>query len=328
MSASTYRSSAEILAGDARMRAERRRQLLGGALVTLSAVAIAIVPTLARFAYDGGSDTLTVTTTRSVVSALSCFLLLIVLKRPLTIARKPLVISMALGILYAVHLYALLEAVHYLPVNIVIIIFYLHPLIVGVFAMLASRERMGWKTFGALAAAFVGLGLAIGFSFSDVNMFGIALALMAAVIAAALIIGGSHAMRECDSLTFTSYMMLSAAIVLAAVGVTQGMHWPVATLGWLGCAGVAIAYTIGTTTFFAAIPLLGAVRAAMISNLEPVLGILFAMAILGESVSILQGLGIATIIGSIFAMEAMRQPAPAATDRGRQQSHPPLAPTT
>lgn len=310
MNASTFEPRIKILGGDMRLWAERRRHLLGAALVTLSAVAIAIVPTLARFAYDGGSDTLTVITTRSIVSALSCFLVPIALKRPLAIARKPLAISMALGILYAVHLYGLLAAVHYLPVNMVIIIFYLHPLIVGVIAMLASHESIGWKTFGALAAAFAGLGLAIGFSFSEVNLYGVALALMAAVIAAALIIGSSHAMRDCDSLVFTSYMMLSAALVLTGFAVTQGMRWPVATMGWIGCAGVAIAYTIGTTTFFAAIPLLGAVRAAMISNLEPVLGILFAMAILGETVSPLQGLGIATVIGSIFAMEAMRPAIP------------------
>jgi drug/metabolite transporter (DMT)-like permease len=315
-------SAMAILGEDLRMRAERRRQLAGGALVTLSAAAIAIVPTLARFAYDGGSDTLTVITTRSLVSALSCFLVLIALKRPLAIARKPLAISMALGVLYAVHLYGLLEAVHYLPVNMVIVIFYLHPLIVGVIAMLASREKIGWKTFSALAAAFVGLGLAIGFSFSGVNMFGVALALMAALIAAVLIIGGSHAMRECDSLVFTSYMMLSAAIVLAMVGLSQGLNWPVAALGWVGCAGVAIAYTVGTTTFFAAIPLLGAVRAAMISNLEPVLGILFAMSILGETVSALQGLGMATVIASIFAMEATRSRAATAAGRNHELSSP------
>jgi drug/metabolite transporter (DMT)-like permease len=320
MSASTYESHIERVGGDIRMRAEKRRQHLGGALVTLSAAAIAIVPTMARFAYDGGSDTLTVIASRSIVSAVTCFLVLIALKRPLTIARKPLAISMALGVLYAIHLYGLLEAVRYLAVNMVIIIFYLHPLIVGVIAMLASRERLGWKPLGALTAAFIGLGLAVGFSFASISLFGVALALMAAVIAAILIIGSSQAMKACDALVFTSYMMLSSAVVLTGVGLSQGVHWPVATLGWVGCAGVAIAYTIGTTTFFAAIPLLGAVRAAMISNLEPVLGILFAMAILGETVSAWQGLGMVAVIGSIFAMEAARRPTPRDPHRVRSDA--------
>ena len=293
-----------------RDRPEARRQLLGGALVVLSAAAIAVVPTLARFAYDGGSNTLTVITARSIVTAVSCFLVMIALERPLAIGRGALGISLGLGVLYAVHLYGLLGSVHYLPINMVILIFYLHPLIIGVMAMLAGRETMEWKSLGALAAALVGLGLAVGFSFGTLNLFGVMLALMAAVIAAVIIIGGSHAMKNCDSLVVTCYMMLSAAVTLATFSVVQGgVHWPVTLSGWIGCSGVAIAYTIGTITFFAAIPLLGAVRAAMISNLEPVLGILFAMAVLGETVSPLQGLGIVTVIGSIFAMEAGRRAA-------------------
>jgi drug/metabolite transporter (DMT)-like permease len=39
-----------------------------------------------------------------------------------------------------------------------------------------------------------------------------------------------------------------------------------------------------------------------------VLGILFAMAVLGEAVSPLQAVGIVLVIGSIFAMEARRRP--------------------
>ena len=295
---------------NAKVSWDRRHQLFGTLLVVLSAVAIAIVPTFARLAYDGGSDTLTLITSRSVATAVICPAVALLLGRPLMIARGVLRISLALGVLYAVHLYGLLGAVKYLPVNMVILIFYLHPLIVGIVAMLTGRETMLWKGLGTLAAALVGLCLAVGFSVGDLNLFGVALALMAAVIAGILIIGGSHAMKSCDSLAVTSYMMLSAAATLVALGVVQGsVQWPVTLTGWTGFGGVTIAYTIGTITFFAAIPFLGAVRAAMISNLEPVLGILFAMAVLGEAVTPLQGLGIVIVIASIFAMEAGRRSA-------------------
>lgn len=310
MSSTGYQSCTGIPRRYMRVRPEARQQLLGGALVVLSAAAIAVVPTLARFAYDGGANTLAVITARSIVTAVSCFLVTIALERPLAIGRGALGISLGLGVLYAVHLYGLLGAVHYLPVNMVILIFYLHPLIVGVMAMLAGRETMRWKSLGALAAALVGLGLAVGFSFGALDLFGVTLALMAAMIAAVVIIGGSHAMKNGDSVVVTCYMMVSAAVTLATFALVQGgVHWPLTLSGWVGCSGVAIAYTIGTVTFFAAIPLLGAVRAAMISNLEPVIGILFAMAVLGETVSPLQGLGIVTVIGSIFAIEAGRRPA-------------------
>lgn len=286
----------------------RRLQLFGALLVVLSAAAIAVVPTLARLAYDGGSDTLTVITSRSIVTAATCFLVMAVLGRPLVIRGSALRISLALGVLYAVHLYGLLGAVSYLPVNIVILVFYLHPLMVGLVAILFGREAMSWARFGALVAAIVGLGLAVGFSLANLNWIGMALALTAAVLAAVIIIGGSHAMKSSDSLGVTCYMMLSAAASLIVICVIQGdLRLPATLPGWTGFGGVAIAYTIGTVTFFAAIPYLGAVRAAMISNLEPVLGILFAMLVLGEGVSPLQAVGIALVIGSIFAMEAGRR---------------------
>ena len=59
---------------------------------------------------------------------------------------------------------------------------------------------------------------------------------------------------------------------------------PTTSLGWTGFLGVAIAYTIGALTFFVAVPILGAVRAVMVSNIEPVLGVLFAVILIGESI--------------------------------------------
>jgi drug/metabolite transporter (DMT)-like permease len=158
-------------------------------------------------------------------------------------------------------------------------------------------------------AAIIGLGLAVGFTVGGVSMLGVALASMAALMAAAVITGSSVAMRDSDSLAVTSYMMLSAALCLAVFSLAQDdVKLPVTAEGWLGFGGVVLSHTIGTLTFFGAIPLLGAVRAAMITNLEPVLGILFAMLILGERLSPVQGIGIILVIASIFAMEMKRAP--------------------
>ena len=297
-----------IAKGTAIPESSRRHQFVGAGLVVLSTAAIAIVPSFARLAYDGGSDTLTVIAGRSIVTAAVCFLVTALLGRPLRIPRRSLAISLGLGLLYAVHLYGLLGAVTWLPVNMVILIFFLHPLMIGVAAMATGREATSPLRLGALVAAVVGLALAVGFSVGDLSLFGVALASLAAVMAAVVITGSAVAMRDTDSLAVTSYMMLSAALCLSASSLVQGdVKLPMTGEGWLGFGGVALSHTIGTLTFFGAIPLLGAVRAAMITNLEPVLGILFAMLILGERLSPLQAAGIALVIASIFAMEMKRQ---------------------
>ncbi len=293
--------------GDALTRPCRRQQLSGAALVVLSTGAIAVVPSLAKLAYDGGSDALTVIAGRCVATAAVCFLVTIILGRPLRIPGRSLAFSLGLGLLYAAHLYGLLGAVMYLPVNMVILIYFLHPLIIRVIAICAGHEKASALRLGALVGGVIGLGLAVGFSREGLSGMGIALAFMAALMAAVVIAGSSLAMRNSDSLAVTSYMMLSAALCLAVFSLVQSdMKLPVTAEGWLGFGGVAIAYTIGTLTFFGAIPLLGAVRAAMITNLEPMLGILFAMLILGERMSLIQVTGIAMVIASIFAMEMAR----------------------
>ncbi|HVR66454.1 MAG TPA: DMT family transporter [Verrucomicrobiae bacterium] len=292
---------------DAAPEASRQLQLLGAAMVVVSTASIAIVPTLARLAYDGGTNTMTVITARSVFSAAVCFLAVVILGRKLRIPRRALTISLGLGVLYAIHLYSLLAAVTYLPVNMVVLIYFLHPLMIGIAVVVIGQQKPSLARLGALAGAIVGLGLAVGFSLESLNIVGMVLAFVAAVIAAVVITCSSIAMRDADSFVVVYYMMLAAAIVLVPVSLVQGgMALPVTSIGWVGFAGVAIAYTIGTLTFFGAIPLLGAVRAAMITNLEPVLGILFAVLILGERISPLQGVGIVMVVAAIFVMEMKR----------------------
>jgi drug/metabolite transporter (DMT)-like permease len=200
----------------------RRHQLLGAGLVVLSTAAIAIVPSFARLAYDGGSDTLTVIAGRSIVTAAVCFLVTAMLGRPLRIPRRSLAVSLGLGLLYAIHLYGLLGAVTYLAVNMAILIYFLHPLMIGVAAMCTGRETASPLRLGALVAAVVGLALAVGSSLVSLSLLGVTLASLAAVMAAVIITGSAVAMRETNSLAVTSYMMLSAALCLSAFSLARG----------------------------------------------------------------------------------------------------------
>lgn len=285
----------------------RWRQAIGIALVVLSTCGIGVVPTFAKIAFAGGSGTLTMIAARCILTAATCLCILWALRRPLAMPRRVLAFCWGLGVVYAAHVYALLDAVNFLPVNTVIVVFYSHPLMIALIAIFSGREAVSIRHFWIFIAALAGLALAVGFTFGALNLTGLALALAAAVFAAIVILGSARAMRAADALTVTFHMMLGASVVLAAITAISGTtSLPLTGQGWLGFAGVAVAYTIGTVAFFAAVPLLGAVRAVMISNLEPVLGVLFAMAVLGEAVGILQGIGIALVIGSIFATEILR----------------------
>ena len=118
------------------------RQAAGIGLIVLSTVSIAIVPSLAKFAYEGGSNTLSVITGRSVLSLIVTLLLIFVFDKPLRIARRPMVIALVMGLAYAVMLYGYLGAVNYLAVNLVILIYFIHPLLVGFMVILMGQERL------------------------------------------------------------------------------------------------------------------------------------------------------------------------------------------
>ena len=284
-----------------------RLQAFGVALVILSTIAIAIVPSLAKLAYDGGSNTMTVITGRSIFSVLLTFLLIVVLRQPFVISRSAMLTASAMGVGYAVILYGYLGAVNYLAVSLVILIYFIHPLLVGFIVMLLGEERLTIISVGALAAALAGLGLVIGFSLDNLNLTGVGLATLAMTVTAIVIVGNARAMRKAPALSVGFYMMLSAAAVLAVLFALSGtLAMPNTTLAWTGFVGVAIAATTGTLAFMSGMAYVGAARAAMISNLEPVIGVIFAIAILGERVTLVQGIGIAMVIGAIFLMEWSR----------------------
>ena len=191
--------------------------------------------------------------------------------------------------------------------NSVILIYFIHPLLVGVLTAWLGDEAISSKMIAALAAAFVGLGLAVGFTVHRLNTEGLLLAALATITCVGVIIGNGRAVKQANGLVVVFYMMLSAAAVLAILFAFFG-SWalPSSASGWLGFAGVAIGSTIGTLTFFCAVPILGAVRATMVSNLEPLLGILFAVLILEESIAFIQGAGIAIVLAAIVTMEWSR----------------------
>jgi drug/metabolite transporter (DMT)-like permease len=270
----------------------------------LSTVAIAIVPSFARLAYDGGSNTLTVITARSILTVLITFVIIRLFRQALHIGRKPLFLCTVGGICYAVMLCGFLGAVELIPVNTVILIYFVHPVIVGFVAARLGDEAISKKMMLALLTALGGLAVAVGASFEQLNVTGMGLAALAMITCVLVILGSGRAAKHASGLTVVFYMMLSAAITLTILFMFFGeLKLPVTGAGWLGFGGVAIGSTIGTLAFFCAVPLIGAVRATMISNVEPLLGILFAVILLGEAISALQLAGIAMVLMSIMAME-------------------------
>jgi drug/metabolite transporter (DMT)-like permease len=67
--------------------------------------------------------------------------------------------------------------------------------------------------------------------------------------------------------------------------------------------GAGAAFCLGLVLFFAAIPTIDVARASLIAIVEPLLGILLAMVLFGESLDLLQWLGVAIVLAGLALLE-------------------------
>ena len=91
------------------VRSHSAMQGVGLTMVVISTVAISVVPTFARLACEGGSNTLSVITARSLVTVALTWFVMVCLGQSIRIRRTPLLISLSTGVCYAVMLYGFLE---------------------------------------------------------------------------------------------------------------------------------------------------------------------------------------------------------------------------
>ncbi len=99
-------------------------------------------------------------------------------------------------------------------------------------------------------------------------------------------------------------MLVATIVSAAATTVVGAWSLPSEDVGWLGITGAGGGVTIGLVAFFAAFRFIGPVRATMLSNAEPVFGVLFAMAVLGERLDIIQWAGVAIVFVALVLFEA------------------------
>jgi drug/metabolite transporter (DMT)-like permease len=290
------------------------RRNVGILLVLTSAIAFAIGPTGAKLALENGGNTLTVVTLRGAIGAVLLSVLIVMFRQRFRIGAVALRWCLLGSAFTALMVYGLIGSLSYIPVSLAILIFFTHPIVIAVIVHWRGGDRLTARKLLLAFGAFAGLTLALAPSFDTLEPAGIALAALAAITVCGAILCGARAQHYATSTQVNLYVTATSGIAFALI--TSGMAaWslPSNSIGWLGVAGAGVGIAVGLLTFFAAFRYLSAVRATMLSNVEPLLSILFAAAILGERLQPLQWVGAAVMIGSIVLFEAAGQ-----SDRTRE----------
>ena len=266
-----------------------------------SATVYGLIIPLTRFSYDYGVNPETAVLFRLSFGAVAATALVLMLNRNLAIPRQGLLPILMVTISLSAASICYNSAVAFIPVTFTVLIVYTYPLMIVAYMMLVKRTVPGLLKGSSFFIAFAGLALALGPSFQILDWRGVSLALGAAVSIAALFISSATALSHSNLMAVVFYSHVgSVPIVIGNVWLFGVVGLPTAEIGWISHLGAAVCYVLGIFLNFAAIKFSGPARTAMILNLEPIVAMVAAALLLGESLAAPQYLGSALVIGALM----------------------------
>lgn len=275
--------------------------------IGLSIVGYAFLPIFVRLLQQAGMHPLDIATWRFAFAAPALWLLLAALRRPAPAYRLPRLRLLLLGALLALAALSAFFGLERLPAGVYVLLFYSYPAMVAVLAALLG-ERLSRRAWAALGLALVGVILTIpdlGAGLGGDAGAGVLLALVNALAVAVYFVLNSRLLRGHTGLAYASAWVISGALaaVLALALARPVSAAPNAT-SWLYLLALALLCTVlPVFTLTAGIQKLGAAKAAIAGTFEPVLTIVLAALILGESVQPGQLVGGAFILASIILLQ-------------------------
>lgn len=298
------------------------RSLLVGVLLTIvSAFGFGSGALFAKPVYAAGVDWLTLMTWRFTFGAgLSLGLVLITPARRAALRRmdrRAVIVAVALGLIYTGNSSTYFAGLETVPASLAALIIYIYPAIVAVLTLRFGRRLEGRRAWGALALALAGVALAVGnVDASTAPPIG-GLALMVAspiiysvwIVLSARLAGerrsgvGHGADSGTDPTAAGAVMMAATAIAFWLAALATGrpvLPAQVPLAAWGGIAGVGVVSTfIAIQGFYAGAHRIGAARASLVSTVEPIWTIALAGLLFGESLSPIQLVGGAMILGGV-----------------------------
>jgi drug/metabolite transporter (DMT)-like permease len=287
--------------------AAARSSPLGAGLIVLAAVCFGTLGPISRYAEDAGVGSLTLVTWRAALGAGAVLLLLGTLsavagRRPLpphhVPSRQRWFIVAGAGANLVLNL-AMFIAFLRIEIGLALLLFYVYPAFVAAASVLWFDERLDVMRWSALGVSMIGLVLTLAGAggFGELDAVGIGLSVLAAFAQAFYVLAARHGFPEIPPIEAAATTMGLAAVgyvaIAAIIGQLASLATPLESRDGLVAVLVAgfVGAAIPTLCFITGIRLLGPPRAAILSTLEPVVGVALAAWLLNEQPSPLQLVG-------------------------------------
>jgi drug/metabolite transporter (DMT)-like permease len=293
-------------------------------MVIAAALLFALNGTVSKVVLQSGISALELTQARATGAFLGFALMLAVTRRKTLRLRwrelPYLVVFGIAGVALVQWLYFV--AIGRLPIGIALLIEYLGPILIAIWAWAVFKEPIRRRIWLALVLAVGGLSVVVEvWSGLSLDGLGIAAALCAAVAYAVYVLMAEHAVKWRDPASLTAYGFFFAALFWAVVEPlwrfpTARLDDSVSLLGhlerhalpvWLLLLYVVVAGTMVTFLLVAAaLRHISATRVGIVAMLEPVGASLVAFLWLGESFGTAQLIGGSVVLAAILLAQTSR----------------------
>ncbi|NLC39734.1 MAG: DMT family transporter [Clostridiaceae bacterium] len=292
---------------------QQKDKLIGISAALIAALMFGISPVIVKMAYEGGSNGMTLTFTRALMSLPFLFLLARRQKISLKLTGKELLIVILVSIFgnFSTTL-MLYSAFSYINVGMASVLHYFFPVFVVLVSIVFFKEKMKWWKILALLLGFAGVMTFMGGAVES-DLIGVLLAVGSAITYAAMLISVERTVLSdfhCVKLTFYTNLVVSPISFIVGLA-SNTLNLQMTAGAWIYSLVVSLMVgVIGFTLLNYAIVKIGASSTSVISMAEPLSGVLFGFLILREKLTPLNWLGCILIMAgvaiiSLFSMKSV-----------------------
>ena len=282
--------------------ADGRAFRLGALMCTTSAACYASLSILGKLAFAAGLSLTGMLSLRFGGAALVLALVLALLRRPLFPGSRPAARLLLLGaLLYAPQAALFFTGLQRLPASVAVVLLYVYPVIVAIFDWRINGRLPGRRTSIAMGLALVGVVLTLyPQPTTRIDPLAALLVLVSATGLSLYIVLSERATRAAGSRVSAMWIVAGAGMSFTMVGAASG------SLAWerafgepaLVLALIVIGTVLPVTLFLAGVGRVGPTAASLLSTLEPVFTVALGVIVLQESLSAIQVVGGAFVMGA------------------------------
>jgi drug/metabolite transporter (DMT)-like permease len=268
----------------------------------LATVFAALAPILGKLAYQAGVSPTTLVALRTILAAGLLWLFYLVFwRRYIAVSWHNLTGCVGMGIANGVGSLLYYTGLSHMDASLAHLLYSMYPFWVFIFLSAAGHAisrlavlRLGLAILSVLLLTWQGGGL--------VDPLGVTLMIGAGALYGFHLVLGQWTLVDVDPRTVTLYSLTTMAVVVSIPFVIQGgISEPISTEGWTAILLVAIFPTaLARLLVFSGLRRLGGVQTVLLSMAEPLVAVVLAFALLGESFTPQQWIGAALFVASVL----------------------------